>query len=313
MVQLQEFDDFKAPRRRPWLLLIILVVVGGFFWFRFRKRPEVEGVVREQPVQEETAAEAGESVVDLDAAVSDMDVSALLSEARGKEQSGDLAAAREIYLQALRGIREARVRREVQERIGRIAVELVMTPRPMPEKVDYIVKRGDFVGKIARNFGTTVDLIQKSNEIPNSDLIKEGDRLRILQGTFRVLVSKKRNEMLVFLNDRFFKRYDVGTGKFGRTPTGTFKIAQRSAEPVWWRPDGKEVPFGDPENILGTRWMTLRATGDTEDVRGYGIHGTWEPSSIGKAESAGCIRMRNEEVEELYSLIPNGTAVEIVE
>jgi len=59
--------------------------------------------------------------------------------------------------------------------------------------------------------------------------------------------------------------------------------------------------------------MTLRATGDTEDVRGYGIHGTWEPSSIGKAESAGCIRMRNEEVEELYSLIPNGTAVEIVE
>jgi len=312
MVQLQEFDDFKAPRRRPWLLLIVLVLIGGVFWFRARKRAEVEGPVRERPVPEETA-EGAEPVDELDAAVSDMDVSALLSEARGREQAGDLAAARETYLRALRGIRDERVRREVQERIGRIGIALVMTPRPMPEKVDYIVKRGDFVGKIARDFGTTVDLIQKSNNIPNPNLIKEGDRLRILQGTFRVLVSKKRNEMLVFLNDQFFKRYEVGTGKYGRTPTGTFKITQRSAEPVWWRPDGKEVPFGDPENILGTRWMTLRATGDTEDVRGYGIHGTWEPGSIGKAESAGCIRMRNEDVEELYSLIPNGTMVEIVE
>ena len=78
---------------------------------------------------------------------------------------------------------------------------------------------------------------------------------------------------------------------------------------MWWRPDGGEVPFGDPANILGTRWMSIRATGDTEDISDYGIHGTWDNSSIGKAESEGCVRMRNEEVEELFALLPVGTPV----
>jgi lipoprotein-anchoring transpeptidase ErfK/SrfK len=59
--------------------------------------------------------------------------------------------------------------------------------------------------------------------------------------------------------------------------------------------------------------MTLRATGSTPDVRGYGIHGTWDESTIGKSESAGCIRMKNRDVEELYVLLPPGTPVTIGE
>jgi lipoprotein-anchoring transpeptidase ErfK/SrfK len=48
-------------------------------------------------------------------------------------------------------------------------------------------------------------------------------------------------------------------------------------------------------------------------VKGYGIHGTWDKDSIGKAESAGCIRLRNEDVEELFLLVPVGTPVRIEE
>ena len=73
------------------------------------------------------------------------------------------------------------------------------------------------------------------------------------------------------------------------------------------------VPFGDKENILGTRWMSLTATGETPPARGYGIHGTWEPATLGKQSSAGCIRMRNSDVEELFMLVPEGTPVTIVE
>jgi len=183
----------------------------------------------------------------------------------------------------------------------------------MPEKVEYVVKRGDSVERIARQLGTTVELIQVSNGIKNVHLIKSGDRLRVLQATFAVTASKRRNDLVVTLNGGFFKRYRTGTGKFGKTPTGTFVIRDKIAEPVWWRPDGKEIPFGEPENILGTRWLSLRATGDTEDVRGYGIHGTWDDSSIGKASSAGCLRMHNAEVEELFVLLPVGTDVAIVD
>ena len=99
--------------------------------------------------------------------------------------------------------------------------------------------------------------------------------------------------------------------KEGKTPEGTFVIATKIPEPPWYRDDGKMIPFGDKENILGTRWMSIKATGDTPSAEGYGIHGTWDVGSIGKAESAGCVRMINSDVEELYSLVPVGTRVVI--
>jgi lipoprotein-anchoring transpeptidase ErfK/SrfK len=94
---------------------------------------------------------------------------------------------------------------------------------------------------------------------------------------------------------------------------GTFVITDKIEQPPWWRPDGKMIPFGDKENVLGTRWMSLQATGTTAAVRGYGLHGTWEPETIGKQASAGCVRLKNNEVEELFLMIPTGTSVAITE
>lgn len=314
MVQLQEFDDFRYPKRRPWLLLVLLIGAAVILWQKYRgpgeeKAPEV----REEVVEEDVRYRPAPRAERRRAPVQDKDVRLLVSEGKSFQQRGQPLEARIRYLEILRRIGRGVLRREIEDRLGRVNAELVLSPQSMPEKVEYIVKSGDYVGKIALKFRTTVELIQKSNKLANANLIKKGDRLWIIQGTFRILVSKKRNELTLFLNDAFFKRYNVGTGQYGKTPVGTFKITQKSTEPVWWRPDGKEVPYGDPENILGTRWMTLRAVGETPDVRGYGIHGTWNEKSIGKAESAGCVRMLNSDVEELFALTPNGAEVEIVE
>ncbi len=113
--------------------------------------------------------------------------------------------------------------------------------------------------------------------------------------------------------DRFFKRYKVGTGKHGTTPAGIFVINDKIPEPPWWRPDGQVVPFGDKENVLGTRWLSLKPVEGTDPVRGYGIHGTWAPETIGKQASAGCVRLLNEDVEQLYVLLPLGARVVIEE
>ena len=85
---------------------------------------------------------------------------------------------------------------------------------------------------------------------------------------------------------------------------GEFKITSRIENPPWYRPDGKTIPYGDPENILGTHWLGL-------NVPGYGIHGTWEPDSIGRQSSAGCIRLLNDDVAELYVMLPVDTPVTI--
>jgi lipoprotein-anchoring transpeptidase ErfK/SrfK len=234
-------------------------------------------------------------------------------EAKEMEGKGDLVGARGKLRDVLIREKDAAVMAEVETRIGQINVELALTPRPMPEKTAYVVQAGDSIEKIARKSGTTIDLVQESNLLKTPDLIKAGDRLVVMTGKVSIVVSKSRNDLVLSLGDHFFKRYRVGTGKYSKTPVGTFVVADKQKEPVWWRPDGKQVPFGDPENILGTRWMSIRATGSTPDVKGYGIHGAGDESTIGKAESAGCIRMKNSDVEELYKLVPVNTPVTITE
>jgi LysM repeat protein len=323
-MHISDFDSFRPQNRKPWLLLIVLLAVGGFFLLRSRRGDqEVAGVEPTTVVAEDIENEPdpnpalpGEESTSEAPAVTEGSVQSaksLLRDARALEAQMNLVGARKKYLQMLTLGLQPSARSEVENRVGNINIDLLLTPAMTPEKHTYIVKRGDSVDKIARKFGTTVDLVKKSNNLKDANLIKSGDMMRIFSGQFTITISKARRDLVVSLNGEFFKRYGVGTGKFGKTPAGSFVIADKIKEPVWWRPDGREVPFGEKENILGTRWMKLRPTGDTPPVRGYGIHGTWDNSSIGKAASAGCVRMRNVEVEELFVLIPLGTKVVINE
>ena len=86
------------------------------------------------------------------------------------------------------------------------------------------------------------------------------------------------------------------------SPTGVYQIVNSIADPTWYT-KGKIVPPGKC-NPLGTRWLGLSR-------KGYGIHGTNRPSSIGRNASHGCIRMRNREVEELFKMVAVGEKVEL--
>lgn len=188
--------------------------------------------------------------------------------------------------------------------LGEVNVQLILSPRPIPEKVEYTIQPGDSINALSKKFGATVDVIQQGNRITGS-VIRPGDRLRIFTGKFSIQVSKKDNTLVLMMNDKFFKRYAVGTGEYGKTPVGRFTIRDRVPQPTWWK-DGKAIPYGDTNNVLGTHWLAL-------DIPGYGIHGTWQPDTIGKQASAGCIRLVNAEIEELFTLVPVGTPVTITE
>ena len=229
--------------------------------------------------------------------------SVALRDAWAAKQQGDYRLARRLALDVLAASSNDAGRTDAESILNEVNIDLVLTPRDMDEKVEYVVAPGDSLEKIAKKFNTTVDLVRKSNDIKGS-LIRAGDRLRILQGTFSVAVSKSANDLVLSLDGKFFKRYRVGTGQYNKTPVGDFVINDRIAQPTWWRPDGKSIPFGDPENLLGTHWLSI-------NVKGYGLHGTWEPDTIGKQLSAGCVRLLNEDIEQLYTLLPLGTPVSI--
>jgi LysM repeat protein len=192
---------------------------------------------------------------------------------------------------------------KVLDLLGEIDTKIIFTATPAPEKIDYTIVAGDSLGKLAQKFGTTIELIKKSNNLTR-DLIRVGDRLRIYQGHFAVKVSKATNELRLTDNGRFFKRYRVGTGEYSKTPVGEFALTSRVEHPPWWRADGQTIPYGDSANILGSHWLGI-------NVPGYGLHGTWETNSIGKQATAGCIRLLNDDVAELYMILPVGAGVVI--
>ncbi|MFL2859123.1 MAG: L,D-transpeptidase family protein [Pontiellaceae bacterium] len=204
---------------------------------------------------------------------------------------------------------------QVLELLGIININLLKSYNTLPNKSWYIVQSGDALWKIAKKYNTTIALIKTLNN-RKTDTIRVGERLLIFNGininkenSFKVIVSKENNTLDIFLNNQLFKRYSVGTGKFGKTPEVTFIIYDKITEPPWTRPaDNLKIEYGDPENVLGTRWMALKALKHPQ-LKGFGIHGTWDRDSIGSQSSDGCIRMFNEEVEELFDLLPRNTVV----
>jgi lipoprotein-anchoring transpeptidase ErfK/SrfK len=121
----------------------------------------------------------------------------------------------------------------------------------------------------------------------------------------RLVVSLPDRKMALVENGKVKKVYIVAVGKKSTpSPTGTFTIMNRVTNPTYSH-EGKVVAPG-PKNPVGTRWMGLSA-------KGYGIHGTNVPSSIGKAASHGCIRMRKDDLEELFASVEKGDQVEIVD
>jgi len=124
------------------------------------------------------------------------------------------------------------------------------------------------------------------------------------QSARKIIVSIPDRKLAVMESGKVIKIFPTAVGASkSPSPSGTFKIVQRLSEPTWYS-KGKIVPPGKTCPI-GTRWLGLSA-------KGYGIHGTNNPSSIGHNASHGCIRMRNRDVEELFGMVSVGDAVELV-
>lgn len=121
----------------------------------------------------------------------------------------------------------------------------------------------------------------------------------------RVVINIPAMSLELFENNELVKSYRIAVGKRSTpTPLGAFRIANQAKNPAWYGPN-KEVVKPGRNNPVGTRWIGL-------DKKGYGIHGTNAPHSIGRAASHGCIRMRNSDVEDLFTRVRIGDEVEIL-
>ncbi|WP_174842968.1 L,D-transpeptidase family protein [Neobacillus mesonae] len=158
----------------------------------------------------------------------------------------------------------------------------------------HIVKPGETLSSISADYRVSLNRLHAAN--PGIGHLHAGQRIQIpglpepntIPYSIQVSISKRR--LTLYHNGKLTKIFPIAVGKMlTRTPPGEYMIVNRQINP------------GGP---FGVMWLSL-------SKQGYGIHGTNDPSSIGKAVSHGCIRMYNRDVLQLSGMVPNGTRVVI--
>jgi lipoprotein-anchoring transpeptidase ErfK/SrfK len=119
----------------------------------------------------------------------------------------------------------------------------------------------------------------------------------------QVVISVPDRKLVVMESGAVLRVFSVAVGAdVSPSPTGELEIVTRLTDPTYYH-SGVVIPAGT-DNPLGPRWVGL-------NKKGYGIHGTNMPGSIGKAASHGCIRMRNRDIVQFFALVSVGDTVEI--
>lgn len=302
--------------KRVFIIVILLqiAVVGIYLYMHKNKQEEVAPAAPPAPEAPAIggltlpASPSAPSAPALQTAATTPESQAAVSDAKAAIAGGQLQDAKAILDRTVASTPDA----DAIQLLGEVNMKLLKSPLMMPGKEYYVIQSGDYLQKIAKKFNTTVELIKQMNGL-KTDTIRANARLLVYNSDFTIRVSKTHNYLDLLMDGKLFKRYQVGTGKFGKTPAVQFSIVDKIVEPPWTRPaDNKQIEYGDPENVLGTRWMALKSE-EHPELTGFGIHGTWERDSIGKQSSAGCIRMLNEDVEELFDLVPRKTTVIIAD
>ncbi|MBU3958286.1 MAG: L,D-transpeptidase family protein [Candidatus Omnitrophica bacterium] len=228
----------------------------------------------------------------------------LSNQARDLESQGNLLGAKGVYKRLINEFPNSGQILDWQNKIEDINIKSLFSSNITAQSILYEIKPGDTLIKIASEFNTTPDLIMKSNNLA-SDKILAGRKIKVWTAPFSMLVDKSQNILMLKSNNEIIKTYIVATGINNSTPVGTFKIINKLPNPTWFKA-GAVVPPDSPENILGSRWLGF-------DLRGYGLHGTTDPQNLGKQITEGCIRLSNPDVEALYTIIPVGTEVTVVD
>ena len=166
---------------------------------------------------------------------------ALIAAAGQAMDDGDLVTARTHYSEALDlGVDETRATL-LRSELAKLAAETVFSSHVYdndPLVGRYTIQPGDTLGKIAKIYKISDDLLARINNIKNKNLIRAGWRIKVIQGPFHGVVDKDKYRMSVYLGSTFLMQYRVGLGEDDSTPTGKWKISTKLVDPTYYPPRG---------------------------------------------------------------------------
>lgn len=192
-------------------------------------------------------------------------------------------------------------RRLIQDQIDESAAVIFTTPDRQfgpPHFVEY----GETLESISAQYEVPWEYLARLNRV-SPEKLQAGQKLKVVRGPFGAVVDLSRFCLTIHAHGWYVRRYQVGIGSDEKTPLGQFTVEEKLENPTWYNPDGGVIEADDPENPLGEYWIGLG--------NHIGIHGTNDPTTIGRAASRGCLHLDDEEIAEVFSLLSRGSRVMI--
>lgn len=216
---------------------------------------------------------------------------------------------------------------ETRTALGRLAQlneKLFLTPvfnAADPLFIQYTVQPGDSLEKIVRKNKCGCDwrFVARINNIKNPAGLQVGKRIKLPKGPFSAIVTKDAYRIDLISGEGFERvivaSRPVGLGESNGTPLGRFRVKPGSKllNPEWNHPvTGQRFNADDPMNPIGEHWLGLEGLDVANSaLKGYGIHGTIDPESIGHDQSLGCVRLLPDDVAVIWEALADGSIVEI--
>lgn len=234
--------------------------------------------------------------------------------------------ARRLFNEALNDPGVGRAAPAIRRRMAEINETLIFSPYiddndPFTER--HVIRSTDRLVNLARAAHVDWRFLARINNISDPRKIREGQTIKIVNGPFHTVIDKSDFRIDVYIGntDRegrrmYVRSFSVGLGEFNSTPVGSWIVKKNSkaTNPAWTNPrTGEQFARDDPKNPIGEFWIGLSGIdADTQSMRGYGIHGTIDPQSIGRQASMGCIRMLDDDIALVYEmLVPEQSTVNI--
>ena len=239
---------------------------------------------------------------------------ALIEEALNLRDDGKIVVARDMLNQALNMQLSPQIRTGIKSQLASLSEKWLFSSEVLQEDEltgYYLVQPGDLLSRIGRNHKVPYELLMHINGIERPELLRAGQRIKIVHGPFHAVVNRTTFTLDVYLQDVYVKSYEVGLGRPEHTtPTGRWLVAPggKMISPTWTDPDtGITYRASHPNYPLGSRWIGLEGIeGQAKGRTGFALHGTHEPETIGTLSSRGCVRLHNGDVIELYEMLESG-------
>ena len=250
----------------------------------------------------------------------------VLMQAAALIRSGDVVEARRVLSSALRArdlspADSAEVRGVLEVLNDGMIFGPEVTPGDPYTRL-YEIRSGDALSRIANREAVKTNwrFIQRINGINDPSRIRVGQRIKLVQGPFHAEVEKGSHRIDVWLGEGdeaiFVRSLPVGLGEFNSTPQGAFRVRRggKMKNPSWTNPrTGEQFGADDPKNPIGEYWIGLDGIDQNNlQERGFGIHGTIEPDSIGQDRSMGCVRLADADIALVYEMLTEANSVVLI-